>query len=142
MTFDYSLFKNKTFIGTLAIDEKMVVKVANTIGATSYTNENNQVTYIKCSNCGEWEQKNYSEKVLCSQCAYNQRIQDFIDYMENSLYHAWDDEDKGSNELAQKLYNEKIRISFNGASLELDIAPCEWDYILNCLKNIKEDNPW
>lgn len=73
---------------------------------------------------------------------YNKEIQDFIDHMENSLFGAWDEENNGNNEPIKKIYNEKIVISFNGASLELDIAPCEWEKILGCLISIKEENPW
>lgn len=71
---------------------------------------------------------------------YEQEIQMFIDYMENSLSGAWDEEEKGNNEPIEKLYNSSINISFNGVTLELYVAPCEFESITNCLEYIKENS--
>ena len=71
---------------------------------------------------------------------YEQEIQVFMDYMENSLTNAWSEEEKGNNEPIEKLYNSKINISFNGMTLELYVAPCEFDSITNCLEYIKENS--
>ena len=71
---------------------------------------------------------------------YEQEIQIFIDYMNSSLGNAWDEEEQGNNEPINKLYNSSINISFNGMSLELYVAPCEFESITNCLEYIKENS--
>lgn len=72
--------------------------------------------------------------------SYEQKIQEFIDYMNNSLTSAWSEEEKGNNEPIEKLYDSNINISFNGMTLELDVAPCEFESIIECLEYIKENN--
>lgn len=70
--------------------------------------------------------------------SYEQEIQVFMDYMENSLCSAWDEDEKGNSEPIEKLYNSSINISFNGMTIELNVAPCEFESITNCLEYIKE----
>lgn len=70
--------------------------------------------------------------------SYEQEIQVFIDYMNTSLTSAWEDEERGNNKPIETLYNSSINISFNGMTLELCVAPCEFDSITNCLEYIKE----
>jgi hypothetical protein len=71
---------------------------------------------------------------------YKKEIELFIDYMNESLTNAWNEEEKGNNEPIEKLYNSSINISFNGATLELCVAPCEFDSIIECLNYIKEES--
>lgn len=72
--------------------------------------------------------------------SYEQKIQGFIDYMNNSLTSAWSEEEKGNSEPIEKLYDSNINISFNGMTLELCVAPCEFESIIECLEYIKENN--
>lgn len=72
--------------------------------------------------------------------SYEQEIQLFIDYIDKSLGSAWDEEEKGNNEPIETLLSKSISISFNGMTLELDVAPCEIDSIRECLEYIKKES--
>lgn len=71
---------------------------------------------------------------------YEKQIEYFIEHMNKSLAHAWDEEEKGNNAPIEQLYNSSINISFNGVTLELCVSPCEFDSIIECLEYIKENN--
>ena len=72
--------------------------------------------------------------------SYKKEIETFINHMNKSLGDAWDEEENGNNEPIEKLYNSHINISFNGVTLGLRVAPCEFDAIIECLEYIKEES--
>ena len=71
---------------------------------------------------------------------YKKQIEYFIDHMTKSLAFAWEEEEKGNNAPIENLYNSSINISFNGVTLELNVAPCEFDSIIECLEYIKDES--
>jgi hypothetical protein len=138
------LFRRKgEYIGELICkNNSQAFEMANNFGATFIRNIDNRDAFGKCSLCGEWEKVDKLTNGFCGDCAYKQEIQIFIDYMEKSMENALEEDTKGNEDAYVRFFQEPIRISFNGASLELTISPCEWEYVIHCLEKIKEEYPW
>ena len=136
MTFDYTLYKNNIDIGNLQIDEKIIEEVANSIGATSYRNEDTHTTFIKCSNCGWWHKKEIDYKGLCYNCDYIRRIDEWLDFYDQELQKHFDGDVDN--------YLEDFVITFKGKTLKLDFGASEDAHfvkgIYNLLEELKEEN--
>ena len=138
------LFRRKgEYIGELMCkNDSQAFTMANDFGATFIKNIDNKIIFGKCSKCGEWEKIERLKNCLCSDCAYVQEIEFFVEHMENSMVRALEEDEKGNEELYHQFMNEPIRISFNGASIELVTGPCEWEHIIQSLLNIAKEYPW
>ena len=135
MTYYYTLCKNNIDIGYLYIDETLIEKVANSMGATSYENEDTQTTYIKCSHCGWWHEKKNDYNRLCYNCDYIRRIDEWLDFYTNELHKHFDGDVDN--------YGEEFVITFKGKTLKLDFGASEDSYfvqgIRELLKELKEE---
>ena len=69
---------------------------------------------------------------------YREEVKAFREYIEYSLVNAWKEEEKGNSKPIEDVYNSGFQITFRGATLNLDFAPCEFDAITHCLEIIEE----
>ena len=69
---------------------------------------------------------------------YKEDVKAFKEYIEYSLNKAWEEEENGNSKPLEELYNGGFKLTFKGATIELDFAPCEFDAITHCLEVIEE----
>lgn len=70
---------------------------------------------------------------------YLKEILLFKNGIEKQLENAWEEESNGNEEPLKALYNEPIKISFNGATLELAFGSSEYENLIKCLESIVEE---
>lgn len=70
---------------------------------------------------------------------YKEEIENFQTHMESALEEAWEEEDNGNSEPIEQLHKESIKISFKGQTLALAFGSTEYERLLECLDQIKEE---
>lgn len=139
----YHFRQNKNYLGELILEnDKKALEMAKRLDATFVQNMEKTVAWSKCSKCGEWDKVGRMKGGLCGDCNYAQEIEFFVEHMEKSMERALEEDKQGNEELYHQIMNEPIRISYNGASIELVTGPCEWETIIDCLLDIAKESPW
>lgn len=69
--------------------------------------------------------------------SYDQEIRAFREYVEYLLAKAWEEEENGNNKPIESLLNETFKLSFKGATIELNMGPEEMDALMSALEEIE-----
>lgn len=133
MKYNYSFWDGNKFIGAMVLDSDITAqKVANGCGATDFENDITETKYKKCLGCGEWEKADDLIKGLCFMCNYQQRIQEFIDFIDGELNKAFEGK--------TNLFNECFTLTFKDMALKLPYGAIQYNNILICLEKILKEN--
>lgn len=131
--YHYNFWHDKKFIGSLCLgSDSVAIDVANGCGATSFENEITNQAFEKCSACGAWLETSKLHDGLCGWCGYLERLKDFINHCETQLDKNWDNR--------EELYKEDFTITYRGKTLVLEFGAIEYNALVDCLKNILEEN--
>ena len=129
----YNFWCDKKFIGSMVLGSDSVAKdVANGCGANSFENEITNTAFAKCSACGEWHETSKLNDGLCGWCGYLERLKEFIAHCESQLDKNWEDR--------EELYKEDFTITYRNQTLTLPFGAIEYNNLVDCLKNILEEN--
>lgn len=133
MKFNYSFWYDKKFIGSMVLGSDSVAKeVANGCGATHIENEITNTAFKRCSACGEWYETSKLKNGFCSWCGYLERLKEFIEHCESQLDKNWEDR--------EELYKEDFTITYRNKSLILPFGAIEYNFLVDCLKDILKEN--
>lgn len=129
----YNFWNNDKFIGTMILGSDSVAQdVANGCGATFIDNESTNKEFKKCSVCGGWHEVKHLINGVCSWCGYLENLKEFIAFCENELDKNWEDR--------EELYKEDFTITYRNKSLILPFGAIEYNYLIDCLKDILKEN--
>lgn len=127
----YNFWNDGKFIGSMALpNDSTAQEIANGCGATSFDNEN--AIFKKCSVCHVWHEISKLKDGVCSWCGYLNRLQGFINHCESQLDKNWEDR--------EELYKEDFTITYRNQTLTLPFGAIEYNYLIDCLKDILKEN--